>query len=135
MAGLTKPTSEVHLPRQMPGVSITTSQVSSMMKSQYILLVFILSISEYLVTGAPTTYISSPAEDALSTYLCTDLQTWSTTHFYPKHCATAVSQFFVQELLVHGDAILEFHGVGAHAQSRYPSEMLPQKFTYGEFHI
>lgn len=43
-----------------------------------------------------------------------------------------MSQFFVQELLVHGDVIFEFLGVGAQPRSRYPSLKTPQKFTYGE---
>ena len=108
-------------------------QGSSMMKHHYIFLVILLAISEYLISGAPTTaYISLPADDALSTYSCIDSAAWSGPSFYPRNCATAISQFFVQEVIVHGDADFEFQGVGAHAQSRYPSQMTPQKFTYGE---
>ena len=104
-----------------------------MMKHHYIVLVMLLANSEHLISGAPTTaYISLPADDALSTYSCIDSPAWSGPSFYPKNCATAISQFYMQKALVHQDAIFEFQGVGAHAQSRYPSQMTPQKFTYGE---
>lgn len=50
----------------------------------------------------------------------------------PKNCATAISQFFVKEILVHGDVLFEFLAVGGRKESRYPSQKTPQKFTYGE---
>ena len=103
------------------------------MKYHNILLVILLAISEYLITGAPTTsHITLPADDTLSTVICNDSPAWSGPSFNPRDCATAISKFFAQELLVHEDAILEFQCVGAHAQSRYPPQMTPQKFTYGE---
>lgn len=43
-----------------------------------------------------------------------------------------MSQFFVQELLVHGDAIFEFRAAGAQPRTRYPLEDTPLKFEYGE---
>lgn len=76
--------------------------------------------------------ISLPADDALSTYYCIDSPVWSGPSFLPKNCATAMSQFFVQEMLVHGDVVFEFFAVGARPRSRYPSQHTPQKFTYGE---
>lgn len=43
-----------------------------------------------------------------------------------------MSQFFLQELLVHGDVVFEFVAVGARGQSRHSLQQTPQKFTYGE---
>ena len=76
--------------------------------------------------------ISLPADDALFTYYCNDSPAWSGPSFFPKDCATAVSRFFVRELLVHGNVLFEFLAVGAHPGSRYPSQNTPQKFTYGK---
>lgn len=101
--------------------------------TRYHHILFSLVISPYLIHGAPTTVpLSLPADDALSTYYCNDSPAWSEPSFTPKDCATAMSQFFVQELFVHGDVIFEFVAVGARPGSRYPSQNMPQKFTYGE---
>lgn len=104
-----------------------------MTKYHHILLSLPLVVSPYLINGAPTTApISLPPDDALSTYYCNDSPAWSGPSFYPKDCATAMSQFFVQELLVHGDVLFEFSAVGARPRTRYPSQTTPQKFTYGK---
>ncbi|KAF6226161.1 hypothetical protein HO133_009027 [Letharia lupina] len=101
------------------------------MTKYYRILLSLLLISSYLIDGAPTMApISLPADDALSTYYCIDSPAWSEPSFLPKNCATAMSQFFVQEMLVHGDVVFEFHAVGAQPRSRYPSQHTPQKFTY-----
>ena len=101
------------------------------MRCRHILL--LLAISASLGDGAPNTQPTlSPADDALSTYYCSDAPAWSGPFFNPKDCVTAMSQFFLRELLVHGDLNFEFLAVGAQPQSRYPSQFTPQKFAYGE---
>lgn len=102
-----------------------------MTKCRHILSLFLL-ISPYLINGAPTTApVSLPADDALSTYYCSDSPAWSGPSFYPKDCAAAMAQFFLQELLVHGDVLFEFLAVGARQRTRYPPQNMPEKFTYG----
>ncbi len=104
-----------------------------MTKHLCVLLIILLVISPYLTSGAPAAVsILLPADELRSTYYCSDSPDWCGPSFYPKNCATAMAQFFVQELLVHGDAVFEFLAAGGRAQSRYPSQKLPEKFTYGE---
>ena len=85
-----------------------------------------------LISGAPGASISLPIDNPCSTCYCNDSPTWSGPSFFPKNCATAVSQFFVQEINEHGDAVFEFLAVGGRAQSRYPPQLLPKKYTYRE---
>ena len=92
-----------------------------------------LLISPYLVHGVPTAMpLSIQTDDTPLPYTCTDSPAWSGTSFNPRNCATAMSQFFVQELLVHGDAVFEFRAVGAQPRTRYPLEDTPIKFEHGE---
>lgn len=98
-----------------------------------ILLTLIQAILPYLISGASSSpSVSLSVDNTLSTCYCNDSPAWSGPSFHPKDCATAVSQFFLQEVLVHGSVIFEFLAVSGGAQSRYPSQLLPQKFTYGE---
>lgn len=97
------------------------------------ILLLLLAVSASLGNAAPNTKPTSlPAYHALSTYYCNDSPAWSGPTFNPKDCTTAMSQFFLQRLLVHEDVVFEFLAVGAHPQSDYPSQNTPQKFTYGE---
>lgn len=115
------------LPLQAP------SYFATMMKNPHILLLFLQVISFHLISAAPTTTsISLPVDEALSAYHCNDSPDWSGSSFYPKDCKTAISQFFLQEVLVHGDVVFEFEAVGARAQTRYPLQKTPQKFTYSK---
>lgn len=101
------------------------------MRCRHILL--LLAISASLGDGAPSTQPALlPADDALSTYYCNDAPAWSGPFFNPKDCVTAMSQFFLYELLRHGDLNFEFLAVGAQPRSRYRSQYTPQKFAYGE---
>lgn len=92
----------------------------------------ILVISPYLISGAPTSAsISLPKDDVLSTYHCTDYPAWNGPSFNPRHCVTAASQFYL-EVFEHRDMLFEFRVIGGRAQSRYPSQRTPQRFTFGE---
>ena len=96
----------------------------------------VLVISAYLVSGSPTSaFILSPVDDVLSTYYCSDSSAWSGGSFSPRDCATALARFCVNELSVHEDVVFEFLAVGGRAQSRYPSQVTPRKYTYGEFAV
>lgn len=127
IAGQSAPTEKAKLRFKEPDAS-----VSRMTKCHHILSLFLL-ISPYLINGAPTTApVSLPADDALSTYYCSDSPAWSGPSFYPKDCTAAMAQFFLQELLVHGDVLFEFLAVGARQRTRYPPQNMPEKFTYGK---
>ena len=96
-----------------------------------ILHLFLQVFSPLLINGAPTaTSVSSLTDDA--PYHCYDSPDWCGPSFTPKNCATAVSQFMVQELLVHEDILFEFLAAGGRKTSRYLSQKTPQKFTYSE---
>ena len=43
-----------------------------------------------------------------------------------------MSQFFLSEVLVHGDSFFEFLAVGGQPELRYRSQYTPQRFAYGE---
>ena len=97
------------------------------------LLSLLLVISACLVSGSPTSAsISSPVDDALSNFYCSDSPSWSGPSFFPRDCATALAQFAVNEQLVHEDVPFEFLAVGGRAQSRYASQETPRKYSYGE---
>lgn len=92
----------------------------------------LLVISPYLISGAPTSAsISLLKDDALSTYHCTDYPAWNGPSFNPRDCVTAISQFYL-EVFEHRDMLFEFRVIGGRAQSRYPSQRTPQRYTYGE---
>lgn len=113
-----------------------SSSFAEMTRYRWILLSFLLVIPPYLINGAPTTTpVSLPADDTLSPYYCNDSPAWSGPSFFPKNCATALSQFFLNELLVHGDVLFEFLAVGGQRRSRFPPQQTPQKFTYGELPV
>lgn len=117
--------------RWLPRRKGSSSPFAIMMSYRHMLLV--LAISASLSKCAPNLQpVSWPADDAPSTYYCNDSPAWSGPSFDPKDCVTAMSQFFLGELLVHGDVLFEFLAVGAQPQSRYPSQNTPQKFAYGE---
>ena len=104
----------------------------AIMTKSYQNVLLLLFMSPYLINGAPTTApISLPSNDALSTYYCNDSPAWSGPSFFPKDCATAVSRFYVQEILTHEDEVFEFLAIGARPQLRYPSQHTPRKYTYG----
>ena len=104
----------------------------AIMTKSYQNVLLLLLMSPYLINGAPTTApISLPANDALSTYYCNDSPAWSGPSFFPKDCATALSRFYVQEILAHENEVFEFLAIGAHPPSRYPSQHTPRKYTYG----
>ena len=104
-----------------------------MTKHNNLLLSLLLVFSPCLINGAPTKApILSPADGALPAYHCNDAPAWVGPTFTPKHCATAMAQFFVQKLLVHGDVVFEFQAASARSGPRYPPQKTPQKFTYGE---
>ena len=107
-------------------------QGTSMAQYHHFFLSFLIVISPYLIRGAPTSAsISLPEDDASPPYYCTDSLAWSGPTFNPKNCATAVSQFYLENF-ERRDVLFEFLAVGGRAQSRYPSQKTPQKFTYGE---
>ena len=111
-----------------------SSSFAKMTKYLQRLLFFLLAISPNLSNGAPNTQsISLPPGTDLSTYHCNDSPAWSGPSFFPKDCTTAMSQFFVQELLVHDQVVFEFLAVGIRSRSRYPPQQTPQKFTVRHF--
>ncbi len=119
-----------------PDAFVTTPAgpiVLAIMTKYYHMLFLLLTISPRPSNGAPNIPpISTRADDALSTYSCNTSPDWAGPYFFPKDCATAISQFFAQEVLMHGNKAFEFLAVGAHPRTRYPSQNTPRKYTYGE---
>lgn len=111
-------------------------QGSSVTRYHQVFVLLVLLISPYLTSGAPTSAsVSLLGDDALSSYYCSDSPTWSGPSFFPKNCATAVARFLVEKRSVHEDMPFEFLAFDDHAQSRYPSQRTPLKFSYGKLPV
>lgn len=92
-----------------------------------------VSLTALLINGVPVaTTDGLRANESLSTCYCNSSPDWISRSFFPKDCATTISQFFLEELVQWGETPFEFKAMGVHPVTRLPTQSLPRKYIYGK---
>ena len=82
--------------------------------------------------SVPTPSLVSQSNDTTSAYHCITLPDWLAQSFDTDDCPMAISQFFVEEKLKHGNTLYEFLSRGVDPRTGYPKQNVPRKYSYGE---